>query len=223
MKRNTTAPYSNRPFKKPRQVTVQTAVRQEVKRQIARTMDVKQCFGRDTAPVGAAATGYILDLMTPLSRGDGGTNNFEGSKIIPKSLKIRYQVGATDINNLVRVILFQWDKDSVGAAPVPIDILTAAALGTSLAPLSARHWPPVHYTILYDKLIQMQNNAGFSGGLGTTVAREIFIPGSKLKPIYFDPNSYTQTQGAIYMLYVSDSLAIGHPTVLTGWDMPFTD
>jgi len=94
MKRNTRAPYNNKPFKAPR--TTQASVAREVSKQLAKKEDYKQFFQKESAAVGIPSTGYIVDLLNSLTRGDNATQNIEGSVINMKSLKIRWQFGAAD-------------------------------------------------------------------------------------------------------------------------------
>lgn len=220
MKRNATAPYNNRPFKKPRTVSTQTVVAREVAKQMARKSDYKQTLQRDIAAVGIPNTGYTLDLLNALSRGDNGVNNFEGSSIDVKSLKIRCHTIAQDGTQCMRIIVYQWFD---AASPAPGDILSTTSLGTVTAPLSPRAWPTTKYRILHDELFQLQNTATFVGGNGTDKVSEIFVPGKKIQRIEFNQGTAVPQKGGLYLLAVSDSAALNHPALYSAWEMVFTD
>lgn len=216
--------YSTNPsvLKRPRLTATQTAaVKQEVTRQLARKADYKQCNGRDLAAVGVPATGYMLDLYANMVRGDLAANNFEGSIMYPKSIKMRAQWEATDGTNMIRIIIGQWFGVGIPAAT---DILSLPSVTSAQAPLCFRNWSRKHqYKILHDELIQLQNTATFVGGLGPTTCKEIFVPGKSLRPTEWTATTDDTQKGHLFMLTVSDSAALDHPTQEAVWEIIFTD
>lgn len=199
----------------------QLAVTQEVKRQLARKADYKQLNGRDIAATGIINTGYVLDLQAGITRGDNSVNNFEGEKIFPKNIKIRVQWEATDVNNLMRCIVLQWY--GVGT-PAVTDILNTAGVAATQTVLCYRQWSRRNqYKILYDKMFQLQNNPNLVSALGPVHTEEIFIPGFKLRPVEFSATATDLQKGGLFMLTLSDSLAIAHPAQNAVWEIVFTD
>lgn len=217
-------PYSTNPtvYKRPRLTPTQTAaVKQEVTRQLARKADYKQCYGRDLAAVGVPATGYIINLYANMTRGDLAVNNFEGQLTTPRSIKIRAQWEATDQSNMIRVIVGQWFGVGIPAAT---DILSLPLVTSAQAPLCHRNWSRKHqFKLLHDEVFQLQNTATFVGGLGPTVCKEIFVPGKSLRPTEWSSTTDDTQKGCLFMLTVSDSAALDHPTQDTVWEIVFTD
>lgn len=223
MKRNASSNIITNPSaaKRPKLSQTQTAaVRQEVTRQLAKKADYKQTAQRDIAATGVPNTGYTIDLLNALSRGDNGVNNFEGTSIDVKSLKIRCHTIAQDGTQCMRIIVYQWFD---AGAPSGTDILNSTSMGTVTAPLSPRTWPTTKFRILHDELFQLQNTATFVGGLGTDHVSEIYIPGRKIQRIDFNAGTAVPQRGALYMLAVSDSGALNHPALYSAWEIVFTD
>jgi len=221
MKRQTAAPYNNRPFKKPRVASTQAIVAREVSKQIARKADYKQCYGRDLAAVGVPDTGYVVDLYANMVRGDLAVNNFEGQLTTPRSIKMRVQWEATDGTNMIRCIIGQWFGVGIPAAT---DILSLPLVSGPQAPLCFRNWSRKHqFKILHDELFQLQNTATFVGGLGPTFCKEFYVPGKSLRPTEWSSSTADTQKGHLFMLTVSDSGALNHPTQEACWEIIFTD
>lgn len=219
MKRSAT--YNNSSNKRPKLTPAQKKeVDLQVQRSLNKKTDYKITTIRDVAAVGVPNTGYMIDLLVNLTRGDQG-NQFEGMRIFPKSFQMRYQVEATDEDNYIRVIVFQWFDSSVPSATT---ILDGSFIGTLLAPLAVRSWTnkPL-FKILHDDIFQLQNNPQKTAGNGPLVAKHVYISGKRMRQIEFSTAGVTPTKGALYALFVSDSAAITHPELRTGAELIFSD
>lgn len=220
MKRQARAPYNNRPFKAPRRTNTNT-IAKEVSKQLAKKDDYHQLQGRDIAATGIINTGYMLDLGTTFARGDNAINDFAGEKVFPKSLKIRLQWAATDTFNLMRVVIFQWFGPLV---PAVTDILNTAGVAATQQALCYRQWSRHNqYKILHDSMHQLNNSSGFCGGVGPNLPLEVYVPGSKLQPIEFNVTTTAYQRGGLFMLTLSDSLAVPHPEQNAVWELIYTD
>lgn len=199
----------------------QAAVTQEVKRQLAAQGDFKQLQGRDLAATGIINTGYMLDLGTSFARGDNAINNFEGEKVFPKSLRIRLQWTANDVHNLMRCIVVQWFGPGT---PAVTDILNTAGVAATQQMLCYRQWSRhKQYKILHDSMMQLDNVVGLCGQNGPQNFLDIYISGKRIRPIEFNVNTTDYQKGGLFMLTLSDSLAVPHPDQNAVWEMIFTD
>jgi len=212
---------SNSANKRPRLTPAQ---KKEVDLQVSRILNKKTDFKittvRDVAPTGVPNTGYMLDLIVNLTRGDSG-NQFEGMRVFPKSFQMRYQVEAADEDNYIRCIVFQWFDSSV---PGATSILDGSFVGSTLAPLAVRSWTnkPL-YKILHDEIFQLQNNAQKTAGLGPLHVNHVHISGKRMRPIEFTTSGDDPIKGGLYCLFISDSAAITHPELRFGSELVFSD
>lgn len=205
-------------------VATSRAISRTVKKEIAKNADYKQARGRWSPSLGIDANGLVFGLSSVLSRGDNGVNQFEGTHIEPKSLKIRWRLENTtaDTFNMIRIMVVQWFDDAI---PTNAGfVLDGSDLGTIHAPLSARLWTNrPNYKILFDHVEYLNNTANSPGSEGPHKYVETYIPKNKLKRIYFNTSSTRAQRGEIYLVAISDSTAIGHPGVSGTFDMIFTD
>jgi hypothetical protein len=157
---------------------------------------------------------------------------------IELNYKITAPVGglitAADVNDTVRVILFRWKMDDAADPPAVTKILSA--------PLNAAHSDITQYnynrdmqekwSIIYDRTHVVYNQPVYDG---TNV---VYKPGDDHvycsgtlefkgkqchgKSINFNAGTNTG-EGMIYMLFVSDSSFVPHPSVVASLQVDFTD
>lgn len=205
-KRRITAPYT------PMTPAQQKAVSMEVQRQIARKEDYKQTVYSQPTSNTVSYSGAIYDLLSNLSRGDNPVNNFEGSSIQVKSIRIRGQVLGSDGTNVIRIMVFQW-KDP--ATPVPLGLLTQA--GSLYGPFSDRLWSNKKTAkILSDTLHNVHTYE-------PTSLIDVYIPGSKLARTWMSSSAATSQSNGIFMLAITDSSTSTHPQVTFLSEIVFTD
>jgi len=211
---------SGRPAKVAKLTPAQTAaVNQAVTRKLNRTADWK-CSTQSYSNASVDWSGYLWNVNANLTRGASAVNQFEGNKIDPFSVSLRYQLTCGDNTNMFRVILFQWMGDTHGV--VPSGILDGNLLGTVSAPLTGYRWdnrPLVH--VLYDKLHCMALS-GYPGP-DTILTRSVYIPSSKLRQIYMSSTVPEAQRGQLFLLVLSDSGAGSHPGILAYTCVTFKD
>lgn len=167
----------------------------------------------DTASSGISVdyTGS-LGLFTMPSAGTGPSGRV-GDLIEVTRLEFKYSLVIADTTNLVRVVLFKWNNDDGSYSPAVNSIIASGDNTTAYAALFRYAWDNQKagdFEILYDKCHQLCN-AGEQGqvhqvqlwgkGLGST---------SKIQL----NSGATTGKGRYGLLYISDSAAVTHPTLI---------
>lgn len=206
-----------RPSKKSRQNTTRAIVRKEINKRIDwKYTDV----GVNAQNVSSAGT--LGSLYFNMSRGDAGHNQFEGNWIRPSGIYLKYYIHTSELRNVVRVMLFQWMDATV---PVPSGILQDVTTGFGvIAPTLVTNRNYIR--VLYDRSHQIAPTAGDAGALGgegTTDVCKVYIPGRKLRKTRFQSNANQVQQGDIYVLVISDDLAIPQPQITWWGRVTFSD
>ena len=191
-----------------------------VARKINATTDWK-CSTQSYANTSVDWSGYIWNVNANLTRGDTAVNNFEGNLIIPSGLQLRYQFKySTDLNNMVRVILFQWLGDTNAVSVV--GVLDNANIGTVGAPLTGWRWDNrPNIKILYDKTHQLLAG-GYETGTSLVVG-QAYIPGKRMVKMHMGATAPNAQHGGVHMIVISDSGAGAHPGFLGYTQMSFKD
>lgn len=168
-----------------------------------------------TYPLTGVSTAGTLIYLTSLSTlvpGTGQVNNFIGSRIKPINLTIRVTAYVGDNYNTMRVGVFQQTGNSVGI--VPSTFYTTVANPDT--PVNS--YPPLPFNTLSDRMLKLVINQDSS-----LQFFKLFIPGSKLLPITFNPGGTTISSGALCMVVLSDSLAPTHPSIQVYSHLKYTD
>lgn len=189
------------------------AVRREVAKQMSSKADYKHALNTRSTSATIDYSGTTYDLLENLARGDNPVNGFLGSKITPKSIRIRGSVHIADSYNVFRIMVIQW-KDS--GAPVPSGIINNT--GTISAPYGSRYWTnKKNIKVLADRLIILD---GVQASVQTV---DIYVGPQKLTDIWFQTASNTAQSGGLYMLAISDSSTSAHPFFTWVSEVVFTD
>jgi hypothetical protein len=150
--------------------------------------------------VGNAGTG-IIQKMTTIPQGDTDTTR-DGDQLTVEWSQLRYNVvvNATDVSNLVRVVLFVWHFDDGGQPPTLATIFQATN-----SPLSAYNRDSVKekaFTVLSDRLHSL-----YSGGVGHQC-----VESKNLKKFKITFTSGGNTgKNHIYLAAISDSAVTPFP------------
>lgn len=177
---------------------------------------------QQVARYAAKAAGRVVELHEHLQRADATGVDYSGSIVdltnavvlggdmmAPSSLILRYAWDAGDSTNTCRVIVFQWNASAADDAPAVADILDATNINTSTAPFAFPERDNRQlYKILFDKVYAVNTND----------ARHV------IDSVKFDraalPARMTGTDSAntvdikkIYVLWISDSAAVSHPSI----------
>lgn len=176
-----------------------------IKRTILKMGEKKYVDG--TGANNVSILGAMVDLgLAGIPVGDT-QNDRTGIKIRLINFHMRYEcfipAGSTDTSNTLRCVIFQW-YDS--AAPLGQQVLFNVALGSFTVNSSYNKENAMKFRVLYDKRIYLSLE-------GTrNVAGKINMYGNKipLKDIIYLNASIPK--GQYFMLLVSDSAAVAHPT-----------
>lgn len=178
-------------------------VRRYVKSQITRSLETKY-YNRLNQSISPDYTGVLYDLTQLITQGDTVAQR-EGDRINLRDIEWRGQLSLADSHNYLRFALIQVHYDSQGHTPVASDFLETVSNG--LAPVSIWKWENrSEYTVLWDKTYLLDSTttpvAQFSGKVG---------PQKLSKPVLYNPGLSTGI-GHVYLLTISDSAAVSHPT-----------
>jgi hypothetical protein len=181
-----------------------------IQQMLEKDMEVKY------VPTSTAATAVTyagtITLLSNIAQGQTDLTRVGDSAII-KSVEINCMCQPADAVNMIRLIVFQWHSPS---APTPIDVLSEVS--TTRAPLSAyQHDLRDQFTVFIDELFVLDTTAH-------PIAAKIIkkFKGWSVDEIQFQGASITQMNG-IYMLWISDSSAVTHPTATWFSNVEFTD
>lgn len=188
------------------------AVRKEVARQMSVKADYKHCLNSRSTSATIDYSGTTYDLLENLARGTNPVNGFLGLKITPKSIRIRGTCHIADSTNVMRIMVLQW-YDS--GSPVPSGIINNT--GSIAAPYGSRYWTnKKNIKVLKDELIILD-------GYHPIAKVDIYVPGSKIRDIWFQSGSDAAQDNGLFMLAISDSSTTTHPYFTWVSEIVFTD
>lgn len=223
-------------FKRPRvaAIPVRTsaltmAQKREVDREILRITRNKADKNVANADSGTAGTavpndGIVTSVLQNIVQGDSSVNNFQGEGITPLGLTVRWEWenSGADSLNMVRIMVIQFF--GTGPASPPGAVAYLSNVGGALAPLSNKDWEfRKQFKILADSnAIQLQNDATFVGGNGQAVTGKFYIPGRKIRKIFFGIDGVIQ-KNDLAILAITDSEVANHPILKWCSQLVFTD
>jgi len=183
-------------------------VKQMIKSSIASTDEMK--YYASVQNITVDFSGTVLSVFQP-SQGTGDTNRI-GDKTLLKHVEVTYAVGAGDAQNIFRVMLIKWNQ---ATTPVPSDILMGT--GNTQAPLYPLLWDNRDkITVLYNRFHTLILNSSASLQQGTF---SIPIKGR----VDFSGGGTTNAVNQLYLLVISDSGAVTHPSFEYVCNVWFTD
>lgn len=155
----------------------------------------------------AVASSDIPVLISNIAEGTN-PNQRVGREVVLKGINFKWEVIAGDATNLCRMLIFTWTDGN--RAPGLNEIVTATGTYGAIGSLS--HDAVAKYKVLYDKMLRV-NLVGRTNEYAE--ANLNFPRGIRLS---FDGPLGTDTGSRqIYLLLLSDSGTVGHPTaVYTG-------
>lgn len=191
--------------------------RKKTVRQIA-TSAAKQVINRSaekkyldlTATNPASVSGGIFQL-NDIPVGTSDTTRI-GDTIMIKKLYMSLNMHVADTSNHFRVIVFVWKNNTV---PLASEIMADSSLGTAYAVNAPyNHDRRSLFKVLYDKTY----------GLYADRPVVHFKKSIKLNlKVQYNAGSSTACSNAIWMLYISDSGAVAHPTADSYTRLEYTD
>lgn len=206
-----------RPAKK--NSAVRRVARAEAKKVLNKAVESKIFDGAvPTTGIDWSGTNAVWPVTTDPSSGvvmvqGAGDGQYIGTVLRPTYLMIRFQLGAADPTNMLRIIVLQ---DLAGGVPTVPNVLQSTA--NVRAPLSALE-------TRYDNTYRILADRTFSLDTTTTVQRvgKIKIGMRQLRPIHFSDATGTIEKAGIYVLAVSDSGVVAHPSLQAYWRLHYKD
>lgn len=132
---------------------------------------------------------------------DDTSSGRDGETVQTKSIFFRYSVVGADSTNLMRVIVFA-DRDSSGTAPTVLNVLS-----NGFDPRSALvNTNKLRFKVLYDRLHALEAPGT---GNGIQVVKKFIQYNRKMT---FSTTSGSPRANALFVLLLSDSGAVSHPT-----------
>lgn len=195
-----------------------TRQRVQVKRMIGKVEEDKFLDVVTGATAVPSGSGVLLGPYTNVPQGDT-VNGRTGDVIQHRKVTMKMQLSASDVVNAMRVIVFKWNANDAFDAPTAAKILQDVVSLPYLSPYLDLTVETARFTIMSDRLYSM-----VTGGDSSLIYRSFTFFGRKLgkKKCTFNPAA-TTGQGNIYVLAVSDSVAIAHPSIAVSSRLHFTD
>lgn len=192
------------------------SVRTIVKRQLAQNIELKH-LSNNPGIVGVSDIANINSVGLPVV--GSGFNQRIGDSIKLKSFNFKYTIYLSDPSNVMRIIVFQWKNNSgISGTPTVQYILQQP---TPYGWLSQHNQDTKqNYKILYDRTHTMQNGGPLQ------ITRSVNINRFATTNIQFISDVATQNnciKGEIYLLLISDSNVVIHPTFVWRSQMRYTD
>lgn len=160
------------------------------------------------APGGAGSTGVFYSFTSTIPEGTGSEQRI-GQQVTVKSLQVRYRLLYQDTTNLMRVIIFRWfQQGTPSLSQILQDTVTVPWISPTNRLLSE------FINVMYDNLVTLDATNNFQ------YVDKIFI--KKNMNVTFD-DAGNPDYGHVYMLVLSDSAAIPHPTIEFYSRVRFTD
>lgn len=190
----------------------QKAVTIQVNKQLARKAEYKHCLASRAIATTVDYSGTVYNLLENLTRGDSSVNQFDGSSINARSIRIRGAMYPADSTNLMRIMVFQWRDSGI---PVPSGLINNT--GTIAAPFGSRFWTnKKNIKVLVDQLHHVDT-------YHPVQPIDIFIPGFKLRQTWFQSATDQAQNNGLFMLAVSDSSTVSHPAFTWVSEIVYTD
>lgn len=196
------------------------ATSQLIKKELRRVTDVKYA---DTSGAlsNITSSGTVLSLLSNLTRGDLGVNNYSGNTLVPIGVTVNFGIQTNQNYNYVRVMIFQW-LDSL--VPVVTGVLASTVTGIGpFANILVTNRKEIR--VLSDNIMSVAPTAGGDNTvLGNgTITRKVFIPGSKLEKVRMNSSTDACQHGNICMLFISDDVLTTYPQLSWYSRVSFSD
>lgn len=209
-------PYQRKRTYKKRTAARRPAVRKVVKAELYKQIETKYWDGAiETNTLSSSGLAYYLlsdpNPVTTISQGANG-DNYVGNKMKPTHITIRGRLTAADSYNVCRFVVLQVKGVFV---PTGSSIFqNTYALSAPLLSLNRDYND--RYRVLADRMITVD-------ATDTSKQFKIMIPGKRLYPVSFSDANGTAENGGLYIVMVSDSSAVSHPSFGLAWRVFYKD
>lgn len=185
-------------------------VKQMVKSILSEVQELKIFIVQSSASVDYG--GSIVDCSA-ITQGDTDITR-DGDRVHTSEWTFRWHADVGDATNAVRVILFQWIPDSALGAPSVTDVVQTT--GSATAPMSYYSIDHVkNVKILYDRTVTVDTYHPIHMPPPVTM--------KKLGDKQMQFTGATSRTNGLYALFISDSAASTHPSVVYYSTVRFTD
>ena len=167
--------------------------------------------------IGPSYAGSLQQLAS-IPQGDTDSTR-DADSCLPVSLHVKGFILGSDSYNLFRVVIIRWLQNTAFYTPAIADIFQV--INTSYASLQQFNKDKrSNFEVLYDNLDTL------TGSVGTTQyikKYEISLPLAKGRPIQWVSGSTTSGTNHIYIVSISDSAVVSHPSHVYQARVNFTD
>lgn len=193
----------------PKPSSKQLATKSYVKRYIRKGQELKH---KDHDADTTASTTPTFVSLTAFSAGTSD-NQRVGSAVQPIGLDVVLQMLESDNTNVFRVILFQWLGDDGDNPPTQADLLATTGDVISQRQYHRRK----QYRLISDQVYSSSN----TGNSNQIIVRKKYKL-QNFKQCRYDGTT-TDGNNMIYMMFMSDSAAVTHPTFNYRCRLYYTD
>lgn len=178
-------------------------INRQVKAVLKKEVELKALTSRPFSASSVSSAATIVKLSS-IIQGDTAVDR-DGQQVSVTRVDLQGHMKPGDDTNFLRIIVFQWRDDDISYTPTASDILQNSASWYDLHNFNQRH----RYSILWDRMFSLDTDDPIK-----YYKRSIY--GKKLaKTVEYSGTTAGATSGKhnIYVLAVSDSGAINHPTL----------
>lgn len=178
-------------------------INRQVKAVLKKDVELKAYTARPFSASSISTAATIVKISGIVRANDNVSR--DGNQVSVTRVDLQGFADVADDSNLVRIIVFQWRDDDISYTPVAADILQNAASFYDMYNFTNRH----RFTVLWDRTFNVD-----STDPAKPFKRSIY--GKKLaKVLEYSGATDSSITGKhqIYVLAVSDSGAIAHPTL----------
>lgn len=173
------------------------------------TVEIK-CYDVFNSGTGISSAGTVEKLNAIASGAE--VNQRSGRVISMKSVRSKGWIVAADVTNWVRA-LWVFDSDPNATSPNVSDVISD--LPGNVNVMSPATYNNIgRFRILRDLTFNVGSpGAGNSTGLPIQVPFDVYIPLKKLQAKYVDTTAIAPQQGGLFMVTISDSTIVTHPSI----------
>lgn len=184
-----------------------------VKRLIANRIETKQYFNAFT-PASLTNTASYFELLQPAN----GTTDITriGDKVRPLRLEIGISLIVSDVTQLIRLCVIQWFKNTT---PTDAEVFNDTTNDTSKLMGAMNHDSQRSkiLKVVWDRTYSLNTVSNTN----KMIRKNLNL--SQLRPTSWIAGASTNAIGGYFLVAMSDSSAIGHPTIAAAWRIRFKD
>jgi len=197
----------------PSQPKLNSTQQQQVKRILRANIETKHFLSAVSAA--GISTSPTTTSISNIVQGDGDAERI-GNVVSPTRLKLNYSISASDATNAIRVCVFKWKDSNAFINPNGNDFFKIGPSGVVDYLSHYNEEQRDQFQVIYDKTFQLVLNTN-------TTKKIVHVDLPLSGKIRYYSNAVITGTGNYFLYYVSDSLAISHPTIEWASEIVFTD